>query len=101
MNALAQFLAHHSTKKIRDDDDEFVYYTCMQDTAVEKSTPNPTTYKNHCIRGLYESELTPSYKPIVIQMNKNIQTIFEQAFFHTLFPRHRLYYKNPFTDSLV
>jgi len=97
MNALVKFLAHPSTKKIRDDDDEFVYYTCMQDTTVDKSA----TYKNHCIRGLYESELTLSYKPHVIQMNKSIQIIFEQAFFHTLFPRHRLYYRNPFTDSLV
>ena len=100
MNNLAKFLAHPSTKKIRDDDDEFVYYTCMKDTTVDKFAPS-TQYINHCIRGLYESELTLSYKPHVIQMNKSIQTIFEQAFFHTLFPRHRLYYKNPFTDWLV
>ncbi len=98
MNALAKFLAHPSTKKLCDDDDEFVYYTCMQDNTVDNST---SVYKSHCIRGLYESELTLSYKPNVIQLNKSIQTMFEQAFFHTLFPRHRLYYKNPFTDSLV
>ena len=96
MNTLATFLTHPSTKKVHNNDEIFAYYTCIEDRASEKSA-----YTYHCIRGIYESELTPSYKPNVVQVNKSIQTIFEQAFFHTLFPRHRLYYRNPFTDKLV
>jgi hypothetical protein len=96
MNSLTEFLANQSTRMIRDSDDTFAYYTCFNDTTSEKPV-----YTHHCIRGIYESELTPSYKPVIIQTNKKIQTIFEQALFHTLFPRHRLYYRNPFTDKIV
>jgi hypothetical protein len=100
MNTLATFLTHPSTKKVRDSDSDsdsdFAYYTCIKDTISEKPV-----YTYHCIRGIYESDLTPSYTPNVIHINKGIQTIFEQALFHTLFPRHRLYYRNPFTDKIV
>jgi hypothetical protein len=95
MNSLKEFLANSSTRKLYDTDDRTAYYTCVKDTS------DKPEYTYHCIRGVYESDLTLSYKPSVIPVNKGMQVIFEQPFFHTLFPRHRLYFRNPFTDGLV
>lgn len=51
MESLRKLIDHPTTRKIHDHDGTFMYYTCMN---------------NHCIRGLYESVLTPSYNPNVI-----------------------------------
>lgn len=95
MDLLRAFIEHSSTRKLYDTDDRTAYYTCIKD-----KTEKPE-YTYHCIRGVYESDLTPSYKPNVIQMNKELQVIFEQPIFHSVFPRHRLYFKNPLTDRFV
>lgn len=86
MESLRNLIDHPTTRKIHDHDSTFMYYTCMN---------------NHCIRGLYESVLTPSYNPNIIRVNKRIMSILEEPFFHSLFPGHRLHYKNSITDKWV